>query len=73
MERNPGYIVTFTDKDGNYQIGRTYANVLPVNGKTVVFYANQSLDDTYEDQAGIMVRKKRLIAADRLHLLGFTD
>lgn len=68
--RKPGYLVEYTDKDGNTQKGRTYHSESPINGKKPIHL----LTDTFHDQLdekGVQV--KMLVENTKLRIIGMCD
>lgn len=68
--KSPGRLITYIDKSGNIQYGRTYNNENLVNGKVVVHLLTEGLEHI---QDGTGQNKKVLVAAEKLSIKGFID
>lgn len=68
--KSPGKLVTYTDKEGNTQHGRTYNRDNLVNGKVVVYLLTPDLAHV-KDEKGMA--KKVLVDGKKLTFKGFID
>jgi hypothetical protein len=68
--KTPGKLMTYTDKDGNTQHGRTYNRDNLVNGKVVVYLLTPDLDHVKDEKGQA---KKVLVEGRKLVVKGFID
>lgn len=68
--KSPGRLITYTDKDGNTQYGRTYNKENLVNGKVVVHLLDGNLEPLMDDKGE---DKKVLVAVGKITIKGYID
>lgn len=69
MAKNPGMLVKFLNPDGTDQNGIVYKKDGIIKGKCAVYYVDGDFKPVLEGKE----QKKRLVAPDKLQIIGYVD
>lgn len=73
MARDPGYLVIFTDHEGNEKKGRTFNRIKPIDGKICVYHMGADYKPVYEEKNGQKVWKCSLVDPAKMRSIGMCD